>query len=496
MTMDTGKHVVLFPVHFWGHTRTMCTLAARLVQLRQVTVTFFTVPSFYNHVRAEIDREFLPDEELPAHRLRVIAVEQSKEMHDTSGAEASFKIAWGKVMEGQSLVCAHAGTQFEPYPVLPNVAILDIFVCDAFDVVQKSNGGRTKVYLWYPAAVVGLGRVIRAMTSRGQGDDVQIETIEEMMTSYKGALIRDPFNPPMYDYEYNPQVFPSPPGFVENVMSRIPEMMDKAEGVVTFDAADYAPHATKQLRSYFAETGRKVYYAGPLIPRREEDTSKDPRSEEIAKFLDDKLASHGKGSVIYISFGSMFWPMDNAKLWAVIDVLMERNIPFVMSCVAAWSSKPPEEMQEQIARYSHGIMADWVPQHALLNHPATGWYISHGGHNSTLETILAGVPTIVWPIIADQPPNAIHLSETLDVAFELIEVRHGEGAGKIYRNGRVPVATVDAVKAEMRDILERAYGEEGARKRVKIMSLRETLQSAWSEDGIAKREVEALLDAI
>lgn len=92
--------------------------------------------------------------------------------------------------------------------------------------------------------------------------------------------------------------------------------------------------------------------------------------------------------------------------------------------------------------------------------------------------------------------NAIHLSETLDVGFELIEVRHGEGAGKIYRNGRVPVATVDAVKSEMRDILERAYGEEGARKRANILNLRKTLQAAWSENGVARREVEALLDAI
>ncbi len=38
----------------------MCTLAARLVKLREATVTFFTVPSFYDNVQAEIAREFLP----------------------------------------------------------------------------------------------------------------------------------------------------------------------------------------------------------------------------------------------------------------------------------------------------------------------------------------------------------------------------------------------------------------------------------------------------
>ena len=44
------------------------------------------------------------------------------------------------------------------------------------------------------------------------------------------------------------------------------------------------------------------------------------------------------------------------------------------------------------------------------------------------------------------------------------------GAGKIYRTGRALVTTVDAVKEEMRDVLERAYGEEGARKCANLLS--------------------------
>ena len=103
---------------------------------------------------------------------------------------------------------------------------------------------------------------------------------------------------------------------------------------------------------------------------------------------------------------------------------------------------------------------------------------------------------IVWPIEADQPANAIHLSEGLDIAYELIEVRHGVGAGKIYRTGRTPVGTIDAVKKEMHGVLERAYGEDGARKRAKLHSVRKTLQAAWSENGVARRDVEAFLDDI
>ncbi|TFK85644.1 glycosyltransferase family 1 protein [Polyporus arcularius HHB13444] len=485
MTINAGKHVVMFPVHMWGHTRTLCTLAARLVKLREVTVTFFTVPTFYDRAQAEIAREFGQGQDLLASRIRLIALDEAKDIHDTSVAEAAFEVAWEKLLGGQPLVCAKTGTQFDPAAARPSAAVLDVFVSRAFAAVQKSDN--VKAYVWFPGATIAFGRIF-AMSPD--------ENLAEVWMSTKGKLLKDPFVPPMYDYEYHPQDFPHPPGFAENIIGKVSNMIQNAHGIITFDAADYAPEVSKQIRSYFAETGRKIVYAGPLIPEGEEDTSKDPRSEKVSKFLEDKLASHGEKSVIYISFGSLFWPMDNAKLWAVLDVIMERNIPFVLSCAAAFFMKPPAEMQGQIAQYPHGIMTDWVPQQALLAHPATGWYISHGGHNSTLETIMAGIPTIVWPISAEQPLNAIHLSETLDAAFELIEVRHGAGTGKIYRNGRVPVATVDAVKAEMRDVLERAYGEEGARKRANLLSLRKTLQAAWSENGIARREVESFLDEL
>lgn len=100
----------------------------------------------------------------------------------------------------------------------------------------------------------------------------------------------------------------------------------------------------------------------------------------------------------------------------------------------------------------------------------------------------------MWPIDADQPMNAIYLADDINVAYELIEVRGGCGLGKIFRNGRTPVGTVDAVKEEMRNVLGRAFGSDGAEKRARLQSLRKKLQAAWDEDGVARREVSAFLD--
>jgi hypothetical protein len=46
---------------------------------------------------------------------------------------------------------------------------------------------------------------------------------------------------------------------------------------------------------------------------------------------------------------------------------------------------------------------------ALLTHAAVELFVTHGGLNSTLEGLSAGLPLIVMPFFADQPINAQHV---------------------------------------------------------------------------------------
>lgn len=50
----------------------MCTLVARIVKLRPVTVTFFTVPSTYDRIQAEIGRDFRPEDQHLLSRIRQV----------------------------------------------------------------------------------------------------------------------------------------------------------------------------------------------------------------------------------------------------------------------------------------------------------------------------------------------------------------------------------------------------------------------------------------
>ena len=102
---------------------------------------------------------------------------------------------------------------------------------------------------------------------------------------------------------------------------------------------------------------------------------------------------------------------------------------------------------------------------------------------------------IAWPITFDEPANAAHMSLTLDVAFELIQVRSGTcGLKPLYRWGGVqPAGTVEAIIAEIEDVFERMRGEEGERKRRNAERLRDSFREGWEEGGVALRDFMRLL---
>ena len=58
----------------------------------------------------------------------------------------------------------------------------------------------------------------------------------------------------------------------------------------------------------------------------------------------------------------------------------------------------------------------------------------------------------------------------------------------------LPVGTIDAVKDEARDILAKAFGEDGAQKRERLKALTQALRHEWEEGGSSLRDMSAFLD--
>ncbi len=85
----------------------------------------------------------------------------------------------------------------------------------------------------------------------------------------------------------------------------------------------------------------------------------------------------------------------------------------------------------------------------------------------------------------------------LNVAFELVEVRNGQGLGPIHRlGGRKPEGTRAAVGREIREIIDASRGEVGQEMRRKAEAIKVEMQKSWEEGGAAAKELAAFLEKL
>ncbi|KAI0353321.1 UDP-Glycosyltransferase/glycogen phosphorylase [Trametes cingulata] len=509
---STPKHIVAFPYQAWGHARPLINLSAKLVKLRDVTVTLLTTDGFYDRAVAELARSFTPGEEKFAKRIRTLSVGKV-ETFDFNALDQGFVSVWTKLAAGEEVVCLKTGTNFGALPT-PQAVIIDFFAIDPILAIRKLSGKSVKIYSWVSGATSALFYLFGPEKLGGRGN-IRLKIEEEvkrtgksptevavgMIFNPKGEVIKTPALPPMYDYEYYPQDFPIPQDLGIKVFPRAFETLESCEGAFLITPESFEPEAVAAVRQWYAETSRPVYTCGPLLPARSATSTENEKKQskeavEIQEFLDATLKSAGEKSLLYLSFGSVFWPVKTPeKIWAFLDVVMELNIPFILSH-ASPMAVVPEEVKQKVKDYGKGVLSAWTPQQTILEHPATGWFVSHGGHNGVTEAVCAGVPFILWPFGGDQPLNAVHISEQLKVGYELIEVRTGPGLHTIYRNGRTPVGTIEALKEEARDVLKKAYGEDGAEKRKRLEALTYSVTHEWEEGGHSLRDVTAFLDSI
>ena len=108
--------------------------------------------------------------------------------------------------------------------------------------------------------------------------------------------------------------------------------------------------------------------------------------------------------------------------------------------------------------------------------------------------------SIAFPFQSDQSLNAMLISLVHKIGYELIQVRTGEnGLKRLYRitsEDEQPKNNEDAWRAEMRDVLKRAFGEDGKEKRANLARLRERMLASWQENGETMNEFRMFLDQV
>ncbi|KAF5185000.1 7-deoxyloganetic acid glucosyltransferase [Thalictrum thalictroides] len=180
-----------------------------------------------------------------------------------------------------------------------------------------------------------------------------------------------------------------------------------------------------KMRSHFP----KIYTIGPLHAHLNSrcTNSFEPSDSSNSVWKVDQscmtwLDSQPLKSVVYISFGSivLMTHKEMMEIWHGI-VNSRKRFLWVIRPNSVEDNDEKKQIPTELTEGTkdRGYMVEWCPQEQVLVHPAVGGFVTHSGWNSTLESIIAGIPMVCWPHIADQQINSRYVSEVWKIGLDM-----------------------------------------------------------------------------
>jgi len=123
-----------------------------------------------------------------------------------------------------------------------------------------------------------------------------------------------------------------------------------------------------------------------------------PADAEVQQWLD--AAQGNKEPVLFISLGTVK-KLDMRDVVALMEALRAHRV--------MWSLPKEHQDKLNITVPEKFFLRAWLPQQAILHHPATVTFISHCGMNSAQESLLAAVPLICIPQSGEQVAIALRM---------------------------------------------------------------------------------------
>ncbi|AQK46702.1 flavonol 3-O-glucosyltransferase UGT89B1 [Zea mays] len=197
---------------------------------------------------------------------------------------------------------------------------------------------------------------------------------------------------------------------------------------------------------------RRMWAVGPVAPDADAAGARGGETAVAAASLGAWLDPFPEGSVVYVSFGSQA-VLTPGVAAALAEALERSAVPFVWVVGAGSSGVVPKGFEVRAASAGRGVVVrGWAPQLATLRHPAVGWFMTHCGWNSVLESAAAGVAMLTWPMTADQFVNARLLVDEARVAVPAC----AGGFGVAPDPGELATVLADVVGEKGRDVRARA----------------------------------------
>lgn len=293
--------------------------------------------------------------------------------------------------------------------------------------------------------------------------------------------------PPFYEWEAVTHEIPFMKPLMADLLSGWKKMVEYVDTVLCCTTFEFEPISASYLSNAFKMTplfiGPSVDLPSPHQP--------DP-SSPITQFLDQAYTERGAHSVIYVAFGTVFFPPPSSLslLMAVLDEIPRAGLRFILA-LSSESAQLDQTWMDGHIEAGNAIFPQWTNQTEVLEHPAIHYFLSHGGWNSSTEAIVRGVPMIFWPIAGDQPLDAIQIAGVHDCGFELLQVRTGPAKSVAYQNGTNVeiVGTEGAVREEMRRLLEMSKGPRGKHQRTNMRLLGKVFTDSLAPGGSGDTEL-------
>ncbi|KAG6582665.1 hydroquinone glucosyltransferase-like [Cucurbita moschata] len=450
-------HVLMMPSPGMGHLIPLIEFAKRLVLLHRFTVTF-AVPSgdapskaqisVLNSLPSAIDHIFLPPaplNDLPsntkAETIIVLAVSRSL---------PSLRDLFKSIVAQRNLVAL----------------VVDQFGTVAFDVAKEFS---VSPYIYFPCAATTLSLILH-MPKLDESVTGEYRDLTEPIrlpgcTPIPGKELPDPF----LDRENDSYKF-----FLDTMKRFV-----LAEGIFLNSFLELEPSAINALQ--LSGSGNPpIYPVGPLV---KVDSSGSEEGVECLNWLDEQP----HGSVLFVSFGSggtlssvqlnelaLGLEMSGQKFIWVVRSPSDKEASASFFSVHS-QDDPLRYLPEGFVERNRGrglMVPSWAPQAQILKHGSTGGFLSHCGWNSTLESLVSGVPLIAWPLYAEQRVNAIILTEEIKAA---LRPKMNEESGIIE-------------KEEIAKVVKCLFeGEEGKKVRAKMEELRVAGERAIGDGGSSSR---------
>ncbi|KAL3507227.1 hypothetical protein ACH5RR_032609 [Cinchona calisaya] len=123
-----------------------------------------------------------------------------------------------------------------------------------------------------------------------------------------------------------------------------------------------------------------------------------------------RLDSKPENSVVYVSFGSLVTITKGQKR-ETFHRLEEVGRAYYLMVIRESNNEDKVKKMMEDGESRKGMIGPWCSQMEVLCHKSIGCFITHRGWNSTMESLVAGVPTVSCPQFSNQTTNVKLIEE-------------------------------------------------------------------------------------